>query len=263
MRQDFPDAVSYNRFVELMPRVFFKMMLFMKLYAFGKCTGITFVDSTMIPVCHNVRRYYNKVFAGLAKDGKGTMGWCHGFKLHLLCNDSGEVITFCLTGANVDDRDSRVWTVFAKVLFGKVFADRGYIKQELFESCSVKVSNSFMGSRLRWRTNWCLCGTRSCWGKDTSSSALTNYSRTKPTLFTQDTARYTTLSWTCVLPLQHTASLRTSQRHCQCMWKNQGSWNFFHTKLIPNSSINWIENVSNINCVISGLTIDLGLKSWV
>ena len=38
MRQDFPDAVSYNRFVELMPRVFFKMMLFMKLYAFGKCT---------------------------------------------------------------------------------------------------------------------------------------------------------------------------------------------------------------------------------
>ena len=41
---------------------------------------------------------------------------------------------FCLTGANVDDRDNRVWTVFAKVLFGKVFADRGYIKQELFES---------------------------------------------------------------------------------------------------------------------------------
>ncbi|WP_311562720.1 hypothetical protein, partial [Prevotella histicola] len=24
--------------------------------------------------------------------------------------------------------------------------------------------------------------------------------------------------------------------HCQCMWKNQGSWNFFHTNLIPNSS---------------------------
>jgi len=48
MRQYFPDAVSYNRFVEL------KMMLFMKLYAFGKCTGITFVDSTMIPICHNV-----------------------------------------------------------------------------------------------------------------------------------------------------------------------------------------------------------------
>lgn len=126
--KEFPHAVSYNRFVELMPRVFCKMMLFMKLYAFGKCTGITFVDSTMIPVCHNVKRYFNKVFSGLAKNGKGTMGWCHGFKLHLLCNDSGEVITFCLTGANVDDRDSRGWNVFTKVLYGKVFADRGYIK---------------------------------------------------------------------------------------------------------------------------------------
>ena len=41
----------------------------------------------MIPVCHNLRRYANKVFKGIATDGKGTMGWCHGFKLHLACND--------------------------------------------------------------------------------------------------------------------------------------------------------------------------------
>ena len=58
-------------------------------------------------------------------------------------------------------------------------------------------------------------------------------------MFTQDTARYTTLSLTCVLPLQHTASLRTSQRYCRCMSKKQGSWNFFHAKLIPNSSITY------------------------
>lgn len=133
LRCEFPDAVSYNRFVELMPKVFIDMLLFMKLYAFGKCTGITFVDSTMIPVCHNVRRHFNKVFAGLAKNGKGTMGWCHGFKLHLMCNDQGDIITFCLTGANVDDRDACVWEVFTKELYGKVFADRGYIKKELFE----------------------------------------------------------------------------------------------------------------------------------
>ena len=61
------------------------------------------------------------------------MGWYHGFKLHLLCNDSGEVITFKLKEANVDDRDSWMWKVFTKELFGKVFADRGYIKQKLFE----------------------------------------------------------------------------------------------------------------------------------
>jgi len=42
------------------------------------------------------------------------MGWCHGFKLHFVCNDLGEIITFVLTGANVDDRDMRVWDVLAK-----------------------------------------------------------------------------------------------------------------------------------------------------
>ena len=66
MKSYFPKAVSYNRFVELESRVFFLLMFFLNLGAFGKCTGITFVDSTMIPVCHNPRRYANKVFKGLA-----------------------------------------------------------------------------------------------------------------------------------------------------------------------------------------------------
>lgn len=114
LKSDFPDAVSYNRFVELESRVFFKLMFFLNLHSFGRCTGITFVDSTMIPVCHNLRRYANKVFAGLATDGKGTMGWCHGFKLHFICNDRGEIIMFCLTGANVDDRDPKVWSILGK-----------------------------------------------------------------------------------------------------------------------------------------------------
>lgn len=72
--QDFSDTLSYNRFVELMPRVFFKMMMFMKLYAFANVREFRFVDSTMIPICHNARRYFNKVFKGLEKDEKVTMG---------------------------------------------------------------------------------------------------------------------------------------------------------------------------------------------
>ena len=100
MKWYFPKAVSYNRFVELESRVFFQLMFFLNLRAFGRCTGITFVDYTMIPVCHNLRRYANKVFKGIATDGKGTMGWCHGFKLHLACNDRDEIIAFVLTGAN-------------------------------------------------------------------------------------------------------------------------------------------------------------------
>ncbi|WP_276787301.1 IS982 family transposase [Paraprevotella xylaniphila] len=134
LKSYFPDSVSYNRFVELESRVFFQLMFFLNLRAFGHCTGITFVDSTMIPVCHNLRRYTNRVFKAVAKDGKGTMGWCHGFKLHLACNDRGELIAFMLTAANVDDRDPQVWSVLAKKIYGKLFADRGYISQKLFDS---------------------------------------------------------------------------------------------------------------------------------
>ena len=65
MKSYFPKAVSHNRFVELESRVFFQLMFFLNLGAFGRCTGITFVDSTMIPVCHNLRKYANKVFKGI------------------------------------------------------------------------------------------------------------------------------------------------------------------------------------------------------
>ena len=133
LRKDFPTAVSYNRFVELEGRVFFQLMFFLNLRAFGRCTGISFVDSTMIPICHNLRRYANKVFDGIATDGKGTMGWCHGFKLHLACNDRGEIIAFVLTGANVSDKNPEVFKVLAKRLYGKLFADKGYISQKLFD----------------------------------------------------------------------------------------------------------------------------------
>ena len=132
MKSYFPKAVSYNRFVELESRVFFQLMFFLNLGAFGRCTGITFVDSTMIPVCHNLRRYANKVFKEIATDGKGTMAWCHGFKLHLACNDRGEIIAFVLTVANVSDKDPNVFKVLAKRLYGKLFADKGYISQKLF-----------------------------------------------------------------------------------------------------------------------------------
>jgi hypothetical protein len=59
---NFLEALSYNRFIELMPHVF------IGLCSFDRCSGTTFVDSTMIPVCENLRRYANKVFAGVAAD---------------------------------------------------------------------------------------------------------------------------------------------------------------------------------------------------
>src|SRR5699024_1302891 len=62
MLKEFPETVSYNRFVELMQSNLLPLVLFMKTCCLGKCTGISFVDSTPIRVCHNKRIRNNKVF---------------------------------------------------------------------------------------------------------------------------------------------------------------------------------------------------------
>ena len=130
LQAEFPGLVSYKRFVELMPLVLpgLRAYLWSKL---GPVTGISFVDSTPIPVCHNRRIQRHKVFDGLAERGKTSMGWFFGFKLHLVVNDQGEIVTFHLTPGNVDDRKP-VPKLTAK-LFGKLFADKGYLSQKLFE----------------------------------------------------------------------------------------------------------------------------------
>ena len=133
LRKEFPKQLSYTRFIAIEHRVFVPMMYFLNTVCFGKCTGITFVDSTSIKVCHNKRIKRNRVFDGIAKVGKNTMGWFYGFKLHLVCNDKGELLSFCLTPGNVDDRDPQTLKTLTKKLFGKLFGDKGYISSSLFE----------------------------------------------------------------------------------------------------------------------------------
>ena len=108
LRDLFPRQLSYNRFMELESRVALEMMLFLQLFCFGRCTGISFIDSTCVPVCHNKRIKRNKVFHDYAEAGKSTMGWHFGFKLHLICNERGELLYFMLTKANVDNRNPEV-----------------------------------------------------------------------------------------------------------------------------------------------------------
>lgn len=46
MRHLFPKVVSCNRFVKLEKEVAIPLVLFIKKVLLGKCTGISFVDST-------------------------------------------------------------------------------------------------------------------------------------------------------------------------------------------------------------------------
>ena len=61
------------------------------------------------------------------------MGWFYGFKLHLVVNDRGELLNFCITQANVDDRNLTVIQALCKNLFGKLYGDKGYISVSLCE----------------------------------------------------------------------------------------------------------------------------------
>jgi hypothetical protein len=131
MKDDFPSTVSYNRFTELMQQNLMPMTLFLKTCCLGKCTGISFIDSTPVRVCKSKRIANNKVFKGIATTGKSTMGWFHGFKLHIVINDKGEILNFTITGANVDDRTPLKQERFIDKIYGKLFADKGYIGKEL------------------------------------------------------------------------------------------------------------------------------------
>src|SRR6201992_4400373 len=58
----------------------------------GRCSGISFIDSTSLKVCHNRRIHSHKGFAGCANRGKTSVDWFYGFKLHLVVNDRGELL---------------------------------------------------------------------------------------------------------------------------------------------------------------------------
>lgn len=129
----FPKTLSYNRFVEVQHRYFVILALFLKNRGLGKCTGISFLDSTTIKVCRNQRIQNHKVFNGLAERGKSSLGWFFGFKLHLVCNEKGELLSFYLTKGNVDDRNPKHIKKMTEELFGKMYADKGYISKALWQ----------------------------------------------------------------------------------------------------------------------------------
>jgi DDE family transposase len=124
LRWAFPRLVSYNRFVELLQEALVPLCAYLQTRK-GHRQGVAFIDSTLLAVCRPKRSSSHKVFAGLAAWGKNSLGWCYGFKLHLVINDIGEIVACRLTAANVDDR--RPVPPLVKGLTGKVFGDRGYI----------------------------------------------------------------------------------------------------------------------------------------
>jgi hypothetical protein len=139
LASEFPKTCDYYRFVALIKRCLLPLLGY--LYSrFGVCEGVSFVDSTVLKVCHNRRIDSHRVFAGLSARGKNSMGWFFGFKLHIALNTKGELVGMHLGKGNQDDRDGlrEILANPFKQLFGKLIADRGYIGKEFFKELYKK-----------------------------------------------------------------------------------------------------------------------------
>ncbi|QLH49995.1 MAG: IS982 family transposase [Candidatus Accumulibacter cognatus] len=128
LRAEFPQLPTYQRCVEWLQRCAIALAALFEALT-GKCSGVSIADSTPIAVCENLRISSHRVFQGMAARGKSSTGWFFGFKLHLVINHLGEWLGVKLTPGNVDDR--KPLCDFANRLFGKLYADKGYIAKWL------------------------------------------------------------------------------------------------------------------------------------
>jgi hypothetical protein len=151
LKKYFPNLVSYNRFIELIPTVLIPLIAFLKLKRLVESDCITFIDSTKIKVCHNKRITRNRTFEGIAEIGKSTMGWFYGFKLHIAINEKGELVGANISRGNVDDRNQDVLDNVLQNVSGKLFADKGYISQKLFNMLYKKGIHLVTGIRKKMK----------------------------------------------------------------------------------------------------------------
>jgi hypothetical protein len=100
--------------------------------------GIAFVDATPIRVCHNRRISHHRTFKDIAQRGKDSVDWFYGFKLHLIVDDRGQLVT----PGNVDEHQGL--RKMAKFIKGKLLGDKGYLllpKRSLIETINDQLKN--------------------------------------------------------------------------------------------------------------------------
>ncbi|WP_099123272.1 IS982 family transposase [Xenorhabdus sp. KK7.4] len=142
---DFPTLLSYTRFISIAPSVLVALCSYLTQLK-GKPTGISFIDSTSLRVCHNIRIPRHKVFQGVAQRGKTSMGWFYGFKLHLIVNHLGDILALKVTSGNVNDREPV--RELSKDLTGSLYGDKGYLSQALADDLA-KMDITFITKKRR------------------------------------------------------------------------------------------------------------------
>jgi len=128
----FPQLVSYSRFVELEKMATLPLIGFFYMCCRGECTGKSYADSTRLSACHCLRRYSCKTLCNVASSGKTSTGWFFGMKLHIVINQSADLLDLVITSGNVADNNHDLIRRLCREIYGKIFGDKGYIMAEDF-----------------------------------------------------------------------------------------------------------------------------------
>lgn len=64
------------------------------------------------------------------------MGWFFGFKLHLICNEKGELLSFMITPGDVDDRKPLEYNSFMEFIYGNWSLTRDILEKNSFRGFS-------------------------------------------------------------------------------------------------------------------------------
>lgn len=94
--------------------------------------NIRIIDSMPIPVCKFGRAHFHKSFKPEAAYGRcaSKKETYYGFKLHALVTLDGYISDFCITSANVDDRDA-IWNITPNSKINTLIGDKGYIGESI------------------------------------------------------------------------------------------------------------------------------------
>jgi hypothetical protein len=136
-RSEFPNLLSYNRFIALIPTALMPMGIYLPTRR-GEDPGIACIDATSLVVCDNRRIHSHRVFNKVARRGQTAMGWFYGFKRHRVVKDRGELLAFRITPGHVKDRAPV--PDLTQGLTGKLIGERGYLSRQLFH--------------VRWERGW-------------------------------------------------------------------------------------------------------------
>jgi hypothetical protein len=128
MRDEFPNAPSYTRFIEIKQEYaeFFGLFLVSKIKQ-SERVRIGYVDSFPLKVCNIKRELSHKTCKLIAAKGKTTLGWFYGFKLHLIISPFGDILSCSLTPGNIADNNENLLDTLTKYISGTLFGDKGYL----------------------------------------------------------------------------------------------------------------------------------------